>query len=113
MLAAERELLQRFELDRRNIDELLIHALPADGQAARADWNTVLRADAAPRQSDDWKRLLLLVNRTMPKVEDQLGTSTRTLLLVNPGLLARYQQLELLVRLRDRIGRTGSSLHGL
>jgi serine/threonine protein kinase len=113
MRAAERELLQRFELDRRNVDELLIHALRADAQAARADWNVVLRADAAPRQSDDWKRLLLLVNRTMPKVEQELATSPKTLLLVNPGLLARYQQMEMLVRLRDRIGRTGSPLHGL
>ena len=73
----------------------------------------MLRADSASRQSDDWKRLLLLVNRALPKVEDELSTSSKTLLLVNPGLLARYQQLELLVRLRDRIGRTGSPLHGL
>jgi hypothetical protein len=47
------------------------------------------------------------------RLEEQLATSPKTLLLVNPGLLARYQQLEMLVRLRDRIGRTGSSLHGL
>ena len=49
----------------------------------------------------------------MPKVEAQLATSPKTLLLVNPGLLARYQQMDILVRLRDRIGRTGSPLHGL
>jgi serine/threonine protein kinase len=113
MLTAEHELLQRFELDRRNVDELVIRALRADAQAVRADWNVVLRADAAPRQSEDWKRLILLVNRALPKVEEELSTSSKTLLLVNPGLLARYQQLELLVRLRDRIGRTGSPLHGL
>ena len=113
MLMAERELLQRFDLDRRNIDEMVIRTLRSDAQAVRADWNVVLRADSASRQSDDWKRLLLLVNRAMPKVEDALSTSSKTLLLVNPGLLARYQQLEMLVRLRDRIGRTGSPLHGL
>ena len=114
MLMAERELLQRFELDRRNVDELVIRTLRAEAQAVRIpDWNVVLRADGAPRQSEDWKRLLLLVNRAMPKVEEELSTSPRTLLLVNPGLLARYQQLEVLVRLRDRIGRTGSPLHGL
>jgi serine/threonine protein kinase len=113
MRAAERELLHRFDLDRKNMDELVIHALRAGAQAARADWKVVLRADAAPQPSEDWKRLLLLVNRTMPKVEAELATSPKTLLLVNPGLLARYQQLEILVRLRDRIGRTGSPLHGL
>jgi serine/threonine protein kinase len=93
--------------------ELVIRALRAEAQAARADWNVVLRADASPQPSEDWKRLLLLVNRTMPKVEAELDTSPKTLLLVNPGLLARYQQLEILVRLRDRIGRTGSPLFGL
>ena len=113
MLRAEHELL-RFDLERRNVDELVIRTLRAEAQAVRIpDWNVVLRADGAPRQSDDWKRLLLLVNRAMPKVEQELSTSPKTLLLVNPGLLARYQQLELLVRLRDRIGLTGSPLHGL
>ena len=110
---AERELLHRFDLDRKNVDELVIGALRAEAQAIKADWNVVLRADASPQPSEDWKRLLLLVNRTMPKVEAQLATSPKTLLLVNPGLLARYQQMDILVRLRDRIGRTGSPLHGL
>ena len=73
----------------------------------------MLRADAAPQPSADWNRLLQLVNRTLPKVETQLATSPKTLLLVNPGLLARYQQMDILVRLRDRIGRTGSPLFGL
>jgi hypothetical protein len=47
--------------------------------------------------------LLLLVGRTMPR----LGNSPRhrSVAARNPGLLARYQQLDLLVRLRDRIGR--------
>jgi len=114
MLMAERALLHpRFELERRNVDEVLIRTMRSDAQAVHADWNVVLRADGAPRQSEDWKRLLLLVNRAMPKVEEELSTSTKTLLLVNPGLLARYHQLDLLVRLRDRIRRTGSPLHGL
>ncbi len=113
MLIAERELLSRFELERRNVDDLVIRTLRSDAQALRADWNVVLRADGASRQSEDWKRLILLVNRAMPRVEEELSTSPKTLLLTHPGLRARYQQLEMLVRLRDRIGRTGSPLHGL
>lgn len=113
MLAAERELLQRFELERRNVDELVISTLRSEAQALRADWKVVLRADGSPKESSDWKKLLELVRRGIPKIEEQLSTSSKTLLLVNPGLLARYQQLDLLVRLRDRIGRTDSTLHGL
>jgi hypothetical protein len=37
MLTAERELVQRFELDRRNVDELVIRTLRSDAQALRAD----------------------------------------------------------------------------
>jgi len=114
MVTAERALLHpRFDLDRRNVDELVMRALRAEAQALRADWKVVLRADAASPGSRDWKKLLELAERARPKVEEELSASPKTLLLVNPGLLARYQQLEVLVRLRDRIGRTGSPLHGL
>ena len=50
---------------------------------------------------------MLLVGRAMPRVEEQLSSAGSTLLLVNPGLLARYDKLDLLERLRDRVGRPG------
>ena len=43
----------------------------------------------------------------MPKVEEQLCAAGPTVLLVHPGLLARYDNLDLLERLRDRVGRPG------
>ena len=48
---------------------------------------------------------MVLVNRTMPIVEQQLTTATRTILLTYPGLLARYDQMPLLERLREKVGR--------
>ena len=50
---------------------------------------------------------MLLVKRAMPKVEEQLSSAGSTVLLVYPGLLARYDRLDLLERLRDRVGRPG------
>jgi hypothetical protein len=66
----------------------------------------VLRTDATPHNGD-WAKLMLLVGRAMPRVEQQLTSAGSTLLLVHPGLLARYDRLDLLERLRDRVGRAG------
>lgn len=73
----------------------------------------VLRADATPPESTDWRNLMILVGASIPIVEEQLANSEKTILLVYPGLLARYKQLSLLERLRDRVGAKGSNLHGL
>ena len=43
----------------------------------------------------------------MPAVESQLSNAQSTMLVVYAGLLARYDQMALLERLRDRVGRRG------
>ncbi len=50
----------------------------------------------------------MLVARAIPIVERQLIETDRTLLLVYPGTLARYDQLDVLARLRDRVGKPGA-----
>ena len=50
---------------------------------------------------------MMLVKRAMPRVEEQLCVPDSTVLLVHPGLLARYDNLDLLERLRDKVGRPG------
>ena len=47
---------------------------------------------------------MLLVGRTMPLVEQQLSRADKTMLVVYAGLLARYDHMTLLERLRDKIG---------
>ena len=110
MLRAERELAARFPVSRQSVEKLLIEAMKEEAARVGADWEVVMRADASPRESIEWKNLLMLVRRAISKVEQQLlaTSADRTLLLVNPGLLARYDQLDLLDRLRNRIGRPGS-----
>jgi hypothetical protein len=92
-------------------DRLVIDALRESAGKARVDWSLVLRTDATPN-GGDWNKLMLLVGRTMPRVEKELSAAGSTVLLVNPGLLARYDKLDLLERLRDRVGRPGGP-HGL
>jgi serine/threonine protein kinase len=111
--AAQVEIGSRFEVELRDADQLVIQAMRDAATELGADWDIVLRADAAARDTQDWVNLQMLVGQAMPKVEAQLAISPRTILLVNPGLLGRYGQLGVISRLAAQIGVTGSKLHGL
>ena len=105
---AESELLRRFVLERASFDALLLSALQEQAHAVRADWSVVLRADAASPGSRDWTNLMRLVQKAAARVKEQLAGRQRTVLLVHPGLLARYQLLGLIEELRDQAGRPGA-----
>jgi serine/threonine protein kinase len=102
---ADRVLSEHFPVERYSVEDLLLREMRAAADAAGVDWGLVLSADAAPPESKDWTNLCRLVGRALPKVEEHLRTAKRTLLLTYPGLLARYDRLELLEHLRDVVGR--------
>ncbi len=99
------ELLRRFDLDCRSFDEVLIRNLKKKASEIGASWDIVVQSDVADSNSKDWDNLNRLVRKTIPDVERELLRADKTILLTNPGLLARYGQLELLERLRDKVGR--------
>lgn len=111
---AETLLRERFDLERHDLDELLITSMRSLAERAGADWEgTVLRADAAPEGSPDRRNLLQLVRQALSNVQERLAApGKQTRLLVRPGLLARYDQLELIETLRDRVTHSGE-VHGL
>lgn len=114
--AAEQELTRRFQVAPRNIDEILIRLMREQALAAKVDWQVVLQADGAGRESQDWRNLTILVNRCIPLLEQEILKTGGTALLIYLGLLGRYDQLDWLERLRDRItspGGTGGNLRGL
>ncbi|HPA52884.1 MAG TPA: hypothetical protein PLP50_14915, partial [Thermoanaerobaculia bacterium] len=57
----------------------------------------------------DWTNLRSLVGLALPRVEERLDSAASPLLLTWPGLLVRYERLDLLDRLRDRHTRAGAS----
>ena len=83
---------------------MFIKALREVAEKARVNWDLVLKTDATPH-ARDWHKLLLLVGRTMPLVEAQLSASDKTMLVTYAGVLARYDRMDLLERLRDKVGR--------
>ncbi|MFN9295315.1 MAG: hypothetical protein ACK6EB_45150, partial [Planctomyces sp.] len=78
--------------------------LMAAAAQAGVQWELVLKTDTVP-QGPDWDKLLLLVARAMPAVEQRLRSADRKLLVIYPGLLARYDQMDLLARLSQEVGR--------
>jgi len=101
LLRAEAEIIQRFPVTRISLETLLIQEMKAIAATAGAQWHVVLKADAASPQSTDWRRLQMLVRQVMPAVTRILLTVDQPVLLVYPGLLARYDQMQLLDTLRD------------
>jgi hypothetical protein len=99
------ELCDRFPVKLVDFEGLFIDALRQVADKAKVNWDLVLKTDTTPYQGD-WDKLMLLVGRAMPLVEAQLATADQTVLLIYTGLLARYDQMTLLERLRERIGRT-------
>ena len=104
MRRCEDELLRRFRLERVSFDDLLFDALRREAEELDIAWKIVEQADGADRSSQDWNNLMLLVARVAPKVTDELCRRQEHLLLVHPGLIARYDQMAVLETLRDRVG---------
>jgi hypothetical protein len=109
--SAEEELRRRFALARRDVDALLIESMRAQAARARVDWSVVLEADATGRESRAWRNLVTVVDRSIPAVEAELAGGA-TLLVVNAGLLARYDRMGVVERMRDRANAPGDALHG-
>lgn len=96
--------LRRLDVTSIDLDAVLIDALHDAADAMQIpDWDVVLSADAADRSSTDWTNLTRLVARAMPAVEQRIADTPGTVLLEHVGLVARYGQLGLFDRLRERI----------
>ena len=96
MKRAEAELLSRFGLERLDLDRALIDAMREVAAENEVSWDVVLQGDAAGPGTRDWERLLRLVELALPRLRARLAPADPPLLLVRPGLLARYRQIDLL-----------------
>ncbi|MGL4419376.1 MAG: protein kinase domain-containing protein, partial [Gemmataceae bacterium] len=104
MRSCEAELMRRFKLDKISFDRLLFDALRAEAEELEIEWATIESADGMDRSGPDWDNLLQLVARIAPKLADDLAGRPEHLLLVHPGMIARYDQMAILETLRDKIG---------
>lgn len=109
---ARMELESRFPVEVYDLDASFLRLMRLQADGAGADWNIVLRADASPPGSADWKNLQMLVERCLPDISSGIRSPVRTKLVVHPGLLARYDRMEILGDLASDVGRT-DGIYGL
>ena len=98
------ELARRFPVELVDFEGLFLDVLRNVVDKAGAKWDAVVNADATPGDAR-WDKLMVLVKRAMPLVEQELCSVRKPMLVVYAGLLARYEQMDLIERLRDKIGR--------
>ncbi len=101
---ASEELTARFPIELVDFEGLFLDALRQVVDKAGAKWEAVIQADSTPG-GERWNKFLVLVKRAMPLVEQQLEALKKPVLLVYAGLLARYDRMDLLDQLREKIGR--------
>jgi serine/threonine protein kinase len=100
------ELTRRFPIELVDFEGLFIDALREAAANAKVNWDLVIQTDAAPNQGD-WNKLQLLVGRAVASVEETLMKAEKPVVLIYASLLARYDRMDLLERLRDKVGRRG------
>ena len=104
---AEAELLRRFAREAVSLERLMLRAMRAEAEARRVQWPKALAADAASRESADHKNLLRLASRAAPRVKDEILGLRAPALLTRPGLIARYDLMEMLVAFSQASGASG------
>ncbi|MEX2381923.1 MAG: BREX system serine/threonine kinase PglW [Opitutales bacterium] len=109
---ARLELERRFPVETCDLDAAFITSMREQAAVAGADWSVVVRADASSPDSADWKNLQMLVERCLPTISTELRSPERTKLLVHPGLLSRYDRMNVLGDLAADVGRS-DGIYGL
>ena len=104
LLSAERRLTRKFPVRPASLEALLVTEMKKAALQAGAQWTVVRDADAAGPSGPHWLNLLRIVGRAVTAMEGSLMRSDQPVLLGYPGLLARYDRLDLLEHLRDRSG---------
>lgn len=104
---AEFELLRRFPREVVNLERLMLRAMRAEASARRVNWPTALAADAAGRDSADFRNLLRLAARAAPRVTQHVLAMREPALLTRPGLIARYELMDMLAAFSQASGAAG------
>ena len=103
-LTVEQRVRQAFPVAVCDIDALLLQELRNQAELLKVKWEKILDADQAPETSVDWSRLNQLVaGYVLPKLKEHIVGQEGPVLLTHIGLLARFNQIPLLEKLREAI----------
>jgi serine/threonine protein kinase len=98
------ELVKRWDPVVIDLDRKLLDSMRALARTRNISWERVVTADAEPEESLHRARLAGLAADALAGVETEIHAAGRPVLLVNPGLLARYRQTSFVDRIRENPG---------
>lgn len=106
---ARHNLAKHFPMPLFHCEREFLSALRQEAESKRVRWEVVLRADATKPEAHasgirDWENLRKLAGSAAGRVSEQIRSRSQSLLLIYPGLLARYGQLGILEELADSLG---------
>lgn len=104
---AQAEILRRFPRQVVSLERLMLRAMREEATARRVLWPKALAADAAPADSTDFRHLLSLAARAAPRLKSEILALREPALLTCPGLLARYDLLDVLEGFAQASGASG------
>jgi predicted DNA-binding ribbon-helix-helix protein len=96
-----------------DIEAWFLDELRAVAANKRVAWEKLVTADRAAEGTTDHTNLRILTREAAGRVEDRLAHAGQLVLAWNPGVLARYGELDTIDRLRDAAGRVDSGLRTL
>jgi hypothetical protein len=96
-----------------DIEAWFLDELRAVAANKRVAWEKLVTADRAAEGTTDHTNLRILTREAAARVEDRLAHAGQLVLAWNPGVLARYGELDTIDRLRDAAGRVDSGLRTL
>ena len=87
-----------------DLEALMLDKIKELALQKKVDWNVVIKADAQDRDSRDFKNLLALVRMALPQIKEYVTQQSQPLILIHPGMLARYEAMNLFDYWRDLAG---------
>ena len=103
---ARMELCRRFPVELVDFEGLFLECLTQVVERSGVNWDLVVQTDEKPREGD-WDKLMILVGRAMPLVEERFLRAEKPVLMIYPDLLARYDQMQFLGEISQKVGRRG------
>ena len=85
----------------------MLHVMRARAEERRIAWPKALMADAAARDSADFRNLLRLAAEAAPRVAKEVLALRQPALLTRPGLIARYDLMTMLDAFSQASGASG------
>ena len=96
-----------------DIEALFVDELRTVAADKRVPWEKLVEADLATEGTTDHTNLHILTREAAARVEGRLAHAGQHVLAWNPGVLARYGELDTIDRLREAAGRVDSELRTL